>query len=448
MKKTHVYSIFPRTIFLLAIVLTIISAGHLPVVAQSYEVGTWPGFRSAAICFTFDDNCSKQLSVVVPMFNEFDFHLTLFTVTTWGPNWTGLQAAADSGHEVASHTVTHPHITGLPLEDQTTEFRNSYNTINSKINGQTALTMAYPYCEVGDNSIVDQYYIGARGCQGFIEQKTPGDFRNISSIICGTEGSVKTAANFNSKVNSAANMKGICVFLIHGVDDDGGWSPTNSSELRTHLEYLKKNVAKFWIPTFGNMIRYVRERNAATITELSVEDSIITLQASDTLDDSIYNLPITIRRPLPDGWLSASATQNGNSLNTRVIEANAVKYIMFDVIPDGGDIILSKSTPTDVHKHEEFAPLSPSLSQNYPNPFNPETLIRFQLPECAHVNIEIINTSGQRIATLADTFYDAGDHTIQWDACDNDGNRVASGVYFYQLYADNYFDVKRMIVLR
>ena len=106
-------------------------------VASPYEVGTWQGFRTAAISYTFDDNCTNQLALAVPMFNEFNFKLTLFTATGsntgFSPNWTGLQTAASQGHEIASHTVTHSHISGMLDSVQSYEFKTSQDIINSYI---------------------------------------------------------------------------------------------------------------------------------------------------------------------------------------------------------------------------------------------------------------------------------------------------------------------------
>ena len=70
-------------------------------VAPPYEVGTWLGFRTAAVSFTFDDGCAHQFDIAVPMFNEFGFRLTLFTLTKAEsyalPDWDTLQKAANQG---------------------------------------------------------------------------------------------------------------------------------------------------------------------------------------------------------------------------------------------------------------------------------------------------------------------------------------------------------------
>jgi len=82
-------------------------------------------------------------------------------------------------------------------------------------------------------------------------------------------------------------------------------------------------------------------------------------------------------------------------------------------------------------------PKSYTLEQNYPNPFNPETMIAYQLPEASNVQLRVFNMIGQEVRTLVNTKQAAGQHQIIWDARDNIGNKVTSGVYFYKLEAAN-----------
>jgi autotransporter-associated beta strand protein len=76
-------------------------------------------------------------------------------------------------------------------------------------------------------------------------------------------------------------------------------------------------------------------------------------------------------------------------------------------------------------------PLDYRLDQNYPNPFNPTTTIQFFLPEQAVVSLRIYNILGQEVATMLDhEQMDDGEQVVDFDA-----NRLASGVYFYQIVA-------------
>ncbi len=88
------------------------------------------------------------------------------------------------------------------------------------------------------------------------------------------------------------------------------------------------------------------------------------------------------------------------------------------------------------------------LEQNYPNPFNPETDIRFQLPHASQVTVKIFNVLGEEVRTLVEARFEAGYHNVRWDGKDKNGKPAASGVYFYELRAGNFSQVKKMSLLR
>ncbi|MBI3111896.1 MAG: T9SS type A sorting domain-containing protein, partial [Ignavibacteriales bacterium] len=98
---------------------------------------------------------------------------------------------------------------------------------------------------------------------------------------------------------------------------------------------------------------------------------------------------------------------------------------------------------------EKLVPESFALEQNYPNPFNPTTSITFTLPREAGVQVEVFSTVGQHIRTITDRAYPAGIHTLLWDGVSEQGEKVASGMYFYRLVADGaVVKVRKMIVLK
>jgi oligosaccharide reducing-end xylanase len=435
-------------IFLCAILMLPGTIDYAQTIDPSYEVGTWQGFRSAAVTYTFDDNCPNQLPIAVPMFNEFDFKLTLFTVTNtgwgWQANWNGLQNAANQGHEIASHTVTHASFAGMADSVQLNELKNSQDVINEHITGKKCVTIAYPFCVTGNNSLVGQYYLAARGCSGSIENRTPTNFMNISSIVCGSQGPVQTSVDFKTRVDNAASTKGWVVYLFHGINDNepGAYSPIAADTIRASLEYLAANPDKFWVATFGSAAKYIRERNAASISEISINEDSITVVVTDTLDNSYYDCSITIRRLLPQGWVNADVMQNGVPVTSRVVEINSIKYVMFDVLPDNGDVLLIKSNSTSVSGKDKSQLLNPYLMQNYPNPFNPSTKIRYGISRPDLITLKLYDTLGKEIVTLVNEEKPAGIYEVEYDA-----GLLSSGIYFYQLRTNTGFIENKKLVL-
>ena len=93
------------------------------------------------------------------------------------------------------------------------------------------------------------------------------------------------------------------------------------------------------------------------------------------------------------------------------------------------------------------------LLQNYPNPFNPETWIPYQLSEDSPVSVSIYDTTGKLVRTLSLGFQSAGfynsrSHAAYWDGRNALGERVASGVYFYQLTTPTFQQTRRLVILK
>jgi hypothetical protein len=88
------------------------------------------------------------------------------------------------------------------------------------------------------------------------------------------------------------------------------------------------------------------------------------------------------------------------------------------------------------------------LRQNYPNPFNPNTVIEFTIPYRCQVTVVVYNVLGQRVATVVDEPLAKGPYKCEWQGRDDAGARVATGIYFYRLYADDFTQTRKMLLLR
>lgn len=102
----------------------------------------------------------------------------------------------------------------------------------------------------------------------------------------------------------------------------------------------------------------------------------------------------------------------------------------------------------EVHGSEESRPSDFSLAQNYPNPFNPYTNIRFDVSKPAHVKLEVFNIVGQKVKTLVDDKMKAGTYVADWNGQDDNGKMVSSGIYFYRMQADEFSDMKKMLLVK
>jgi hypothetical protein len=98
-------------------------------------------------------------------------------------------------------------------------------------------------------------------------------------------------------------------------------------------------------------------------------------------------------------------------------------------------------------------PIAFNLMQNYPNPFNPSTTIEYSIPKASNVKITIYNILGDVVNVIFNSLRDAGSYRTNWNALDGNGNKVSSGVYFYELKAvtgsgQESIQMKKMILLK
>ena len=99
---------------------------------------------------------------------------------------------------------------------------------------------------------------------------------------------------------------------------------------------------------------------------------------------------------------------------------------------------------------DEEAPLAQKFEVygNYPNPFNPSTQIKFATEKSSDVTITIYSILGQEITVLQNGILNAGTYNISWFGRDHYGNKVPSGVYFYEVRSDNRIQKGKMLLLK
>ena len=170
----------------------------------------------------------------------------------------------------------------------------------------------------------------------------------------------------------------------------------------------------------------------------------------------------------PDGTTLASGgydrtvrvweVETGMSLATLKGHSDWVRSVAFS--PDGrtlasgsrdGTVLLWDTGGASTHVAEASATVAPaasSLEPNHPNPFNGTTAIPYRLAVAGPVRLAIYNTLGQPVRTLANEFQAAGSYQVSWDARDQRGAAVASGVYLSRLSCPGGVQTRRLLLLR
>src|SRR4030095_8592563 len=129
-------------------------------------------------------------------------------------------------------------------------------------------------------------------------------------------------------------------------------------------------------------------------------------------------------------WSSAGHYSSNNiwDNNTRTLLVNIIRFLA--------------NIPVGVNQNNQTA-VDFSLSQNYPNPFNPVTTIHFSVPKKSNVSFKIYDAIGREVKALINQVYDKGSYQIQWNA-----ENCASGVYYYRINAGEFYDMKKMTLIK
>ncbi len=114
----------------------------------------------------------------------------------------------------------------------------------------------------------------------------------------------------------------------------------------------------------------------------------------------------------------------------------------------------SEAASISVQGIDKPLPSSFVLEQNYPNPFNPTTTIEYSVGISGsgngsqHVCLDVFNILGQHVDKLIDAAQAPGQYSVEWNATDRNGKRVATGIYLYRLSVDDEKSTKKMLFLK
>lgn len=144
---------------------------------------------------------------------------------------------------------------------------------------------------------------------------------------------------------------------------------------------------------------------------------------------------------LPAGTYDLFANRIGYKSGSKTIQLGNGNYDTANFYLDTFDLI-------GIHKIGSDIPNQFTLYQNYPNPFNPVTTIRFDVGteignQKSDIRLVIYDILGREVATLVNEKQSPGTYEVKWNA-----SNFSSGVYFYKLQAGNYFETRKMILIK
>ncbi len=205
------------------------------------------------------------------------------------------------------------------------------------------------------------------------------------------------------------------------------------------------------------------------VNALGLRDS--TLKYTDDDGDGVYTITIDFEGPTaytliytvswasPDGTVEEGGGFDYGRFRCRYIEPTSTNPITWptayicptDVFTEDPPLAVEEPPLSGVGlvKENNVVVTEFKLEQNFPNPFNPTTEIRFSIPVNETTTLTIYNMLGQIVNQVKYDNVSIGNYSYTWNALDNNGNKVSTGVYFYELRVGNRFnETKKMLLLK
>lgn len=216
-------------------------------------------------------------------------------------------------------------------------------------------------------------------------------------------------------------------------------------------------------PGRGYWLKFPADELTDLVGDLVLKDTINVYKGWNLIGSLSSPVDVSNITSLPGGILTSQFFgYNGGYTHALTLEPGKAYWVK---VSQDGQLVLSASAQTKAENRIRIvtsndapppAPDKPesdvpvvkvpsefSLGQNYPNPFNPSTVIGYELPAASHVTLKVYNILGEEVATLVDSFQDAGIKSVTFNA-----SHLPSGVYVYRLVAGSLTQVRRLTLLR
>ncbi len=267
-----------------------------------------------------------------------------------GSSWDDFRKYGARGYEIASHSVTHATMPGMDEANIRYELEKSKEEVLNQMGPKYTFSAEVPYGYENERVMQIAYKIYPalrnRMPEPWLKEidrasrKTPGP-TDKDYIQWQRGGTTKTSLPLmKSWVDTAASRKDTWLVLVfHGVDSLG-YEALNHTLLDEYFQYIVSKENSLWVATFGDVTKYMREREHAEIKNIE-KSGKITIILSHSLDENMYDLPLTLKTYVPSAWKQVKVKQGKQNINVAVKKDGKGSYIIYQANPDKNPITLA-----------------------------------------------------------------------------------------------------------
>ena len=275
---------------------------------------------------------------------EIVFHNNVEDTTTWEQYRT----YSAQGHEIASHTVTHPRLAVLDEVNMLYELEQSKADLLENIGEESIFSAEGPYGT--ENERVMEYAnniypaLRNRMPEPWLEEINRGSNaqpgQSDKEYVQWQRGpqTRNTLEEMKSWVDTVMNHQRIWLVLVNDGVENLGWEPKTKEELTGYFSYMKANEDKLWIETFRDVTKYIRARQNSQISS-KLENGEISVSLQSELDASVYSVPLTIKTYIPEDWKEAKTNKQGT---LEIHQDEKGKFVLYPLSLAEASIALTK----------------------------------------------------------------------------------------------------------
>jgi peptidoglycan/xylan/chitin deacetylase (PgdA/CDA1 family) len=260
-----------------------------------------------------------------------------------GSTWQDFQKDATKGYEIASHSITHATMPGLDEANIRYELEKSKEEIKNHLGDKYTFSAEVPYGYEDDRVMQIAYKIYPalrnRMPEPFLKEidRASKTFPHPTGkdYVQWQRGPLHATplSLMESWVDTAAMNKDTWLVLVfHGIDSLG-WEWTPIPKLEEYFKYIVKHEPGLWVATFGDVTRYMREREHAAV-DVQATSGTITVNLTHSLDPAMYYLPLTLKTYLPAKWTTVTVTQGTHTQHPAIQHDAAGAYILYQLKPN------------------------------------------------------------------------------------------------------------------
>ena len=281
------------------------------------EIAKWQYGKKGAVSITYDDGTINQFRVALPIMNELDLPATFF-----------INTGLIKGSQYMGRFIGRP--VEEIIEESVTEPANKDNFF------ERAMEYMYRYYPASRNRLPEPYLEELNRWN----RADPGiPDKEYVQWQRGAYTSTPLQLMKSWVDTTAANDNVWLVLVFHGVDGIG-WEALPGDMLKEYFEYIAAND-DIWVATFGDAVRYMRQRMSSTVA-VRHRFRRISVSLECSLDTEVYDIPLTLKTYVPDGWDEVQVKQENSIVKVTPLSGSEGSYVQYQAYPNAGTIEISK----------------------------------------------------------------------------------------------------------